>query len=185
MDLDLFLLALIESGISTPYQLQKEAGLSQGATIPTLQRLLEAGLVGQGTPGGRRRTNYKVTASGKKTLRSGWRPLFDAGPTGDLDVDLRIALLAFWIGRDHRLASDFLRRASTEMTRSINRARRDSHLEELSPIAFWYSKLRLESAKALLEAKSTAARAMAEALPRRLPGNEVRRTRATKLPSKR
>ena len=37
-DLDLFLLALIEGGISTPYDLQKSAGLSPGATIPVLQR---------------------------------------------------------------------------------------------------------------------------------------------------
>jgi hypothetical protein len=32
-DLDLFVLALIDGGVSTPYELQKEAGLSQGATI--------------------------------------------------------------------------------------------------------------------------------------------------------
>jgi hypothetical protein len=49
-DLDLFVLALIDSGISTPYELQKDAGLSPGATIPALQRLLEAGFVRQGKP---------------------------------------------------------------------------------------------------------------------------------------
>jgi hypothetical protein len=49
-DLDLFILALIDSGISTPYEFQKAASLSQGATIPALQRLLEARLVRQGKP---------------------------------------------------------------------------------------------------------------------------------------
>jgi hypothetical protein len=39
-DLDLFVLALIKSGVSTPYVLQKEAGLSPGATIPAIRRFL-------------------------------------------------------------------------------------------------------------------------------------------------
>jgi hypothetical protein len=47
-DLDLFVLALIEDGVATPYALQKEASLSPGVTIPAIQRLLEAGLVRQG-----------------------------------------------------------------------------------------------------------------------------------------
>ena len=42
-DLDLFVLALIDSRISTPYEFQKVAGLSPGATIPALQILLDAG----------------------------------------------------------------------------------------------------------------------------------------------
>ena len=103
-DLDLFVLALIDGGVSTPYELQKAAGLSQGATIPALQRLLAARFVRQGKPGARRRTDYKVTATGKKLLRDGWLPLIEAGPSGDLDSDLREALLAIWgseIGRAH------------------------------------------------------------------------------------
>ena len=50
-DLDLFVLALISSGVSTPYALQKKAGLSPGATIPAIQRLLQAGLIRHGKPG--------------------------------------------------------------------------------------------------------------------------------------
>jgi DNA-binding PadR family transcriptional regulator len=95
-DLDLFILALIDGGVSTPYELQKEAGLSQGATIPALRRLLEARFVRQGKPGARGRTDYKVTASGKERLRDGWLPLIEAGPSGVLDSDLRVALLAIW-----------------------------------------------------------------------------------------
>ena len=93
-DLDLFLLALIDGGVSTPYELQKTAGLSQGATIPALQRLLEARLVRQGKPGVRGRADYKVTAAGRKALKAGWLPLIEAGPSGDIDSDLRVALLA-------------------------------------------------------------------------------------------
>ena len=69
-DLDLFVLALIDGGVSTPYELQKSAGLSQGATIPTLKRLLEARLVRQGKPGVRGRTDYKVTSAGKNSCET-------------------------------------------------------------------------------------------------------------------
>ena len=46
--LNLFVLALINSGVSTPYTLQKEPGLPPGAAIPAIQRLLQAGLIRQG-----------------------------------------------------------------------------------------------------------------------------------------
>ena len=65
-DLDLFILALIDGGVSTPYELQKTAGLSQGATVPALQRLLKAGLVRQGKPGARGRSDYNVTVPVRK-----------------------------------------------------------------------------------------------------------------------
>ena len=73
-DLDLFVLALIDVGVSTPYELQKAASLSQGATIPALQRLLDAGFLRQGKPGPRGRTDYRVTATGKRLLKDGWLP---------------------------------------------------------------------------------------------------------------
>jgi hypothetical protein len=43
-DLDAFALALIECGISISYELKTTAGLSPGATIPALKRLVMAGL---------------------------------------------------------------------------------------------------------------------------------------------
>ena len=79
-DLDLFVLALIDGGVSTPYELQKAVGLSQGATIPALQRLLEAGLARRGKPGARGRTDYKVTAAAKRLLKDGWLPTSCANP---------------------------------------------------------------------------------------------------------
>ncbi len=43
-ELDLFMLALINGGITTPYALQKSAGLSQGATIPRSSACWKRGL---------------------------------------------------------------------------------------------------------------------------------------------
>src|SRR3978361_2293581 len=118
-DLDLFILALIDSGISTPYEFQKTAGLSQGATIPALQRLLDAQLVRQGRPGVRGRTDYKVSAAGKRALRDGWQPLIEAGPSGDPDSDLRVALLAMLGSGNRLLAAGFLRRSADEREESF------------------------------------------------------------------
>ena len=138
-DLDFFVLALIDGGVSTPYELQKEAGLSQGATNPALQRLLAARFVRQGKPGARRRTDYKVTATGKKLLRDGWLPLIEAGPSGDLDSDLRVALLAIWGSGDRRLAVEFLRQSGDKKIESMATIELTS--DAAAPLARWYADL--------------------------------------------
>jgi DNA-binding PadR family transcriptional regulator len=173
-DLDLFILALIDGGVSTPYELQKAAGLSQGATIPALQRLVEARFVRQGKPGARGRSDYRVSAAGKKLLRDGWLPLIEAGPSGDLDSDLRVALLAIWGSGDRRLAADFLRQSGDKKMESIATTELAGDQGDVTPLARWYTDLRSETAKALLTAESEAIRAMAEALPRKLIGKSRR-----------
>ena len=172
-DLDLFILALIDSGISTPYEFQKAAGLSQGATVPVLQRLLEARLVRQGRPGTRGRMGYKVSAAGKKTLREGWQPLIAAGPSGNLDSDLRVALLAVLGSGDRLLAADFLRKSADRKLASVADAELTSVHDSSSPLARWYTALRSETAKSLLTAESQAVRSMAEALPQSLSGDST------------
>jgi DNA-binding PadR family transcriptional regulator len=182
-DLDLFILALIESGVSTPYQFQKAAGLSQGATIPALQRLLDARLVRQAKPGARGRTDYKVSAAGKRFLREGWLPLIEAGPSGDLDSDLRVALLVIWGSADRRLAADFLRQSADKKMESIAAAELTAGSVAAVPLARWYTDLRSETAKTLLAAESEAIRVLANDLPRKLTGRPSRSTRPPKLQS--
>jgi len=169
-DLDLFVLALIADGISTPYELQKAAGLSQGATVPTLQRLFEAGFVRQGKPGARGRTDHTITSAGRKQLKTAWRTLLDDGPSGDLDADLRVALLILWAGGERRLAADFLRHSAEKKSESIVEIEENRDIAVLAPLALWYQRLRSASAIPLLKGRSEAALAMAEALPRRLSG---------------
>jgi DNA-binding PadR family transcriptional regulator len=166
-DLDLFVLALIESGVATPYELQKAAGISQGASVPTLQRLLEAGSVRQGKTGPRGRSDCKVTAAGKKTLKSGWQPLIEEGPSGDLDADLRVALLALW-GGDRRLATRFLHQSSNKILESLANIEQRDNSQAAAPIAHWYTALRLVAAKTRMESESAAVRAMIGLLPRTL-----------------
>ena len=169
-DLDLFVLALIDGGVRTPYDLQKSAGLSQGATIPALQRLLDAGFLLQGKPGPRGRTDYRVSQAGKRFLKDGWLPLIEAGATGDADADLRVALLALSSGGDRRQAVEFLRGSADRKTDSIAAFNTAGDLNAVAPLARWYSELRSSIAKTLLAAESKAIRAMAEALPQELAG---------------
>jgi hypothetical protein len=179
-DLDLFILALIDSGVSTPYELQKTAGLSQGATIPALQRLLGARLVRHGKPGARGRADHKVSAAGKRLLRDGWLPLIEAGPSGDLDSDLRVALLAIRGSGDRRLSVDFLRRSADKMIESIAGTELAGDPDAVTPLARWYADLRSITAKALLTAESEAIRVMADSLPRKLTGKLKRSRRPPK-----
>jgi hypothetical protein len=179
-DLDLFVLALIDSGVSTPYEFQKAAGHSQGATIPALQRLLDARLVRQGKPGARGRTGHQVTAVGKRLLKEGWLALIEEGPSGDVDSDFRVALLALLRGGDRRLAADFLRQSADKKMESVAAAEPIGNPAALPLLPQWYSHLRSSTAKALHTAKSVAIRAVADALPRKLSGRPRYSTRASK-----
>lgn len=165
-DLDLFVLALLESGVSTPYELKTAADLSPGATIPSLRRLIDEGLVSAAKPGSRGRTVHKITAEGRRRLKEGWRDLIDQGPTGDLDADLRLALLALWVGRDRQLAAGFLRQAAAKRLQSINSPDGQNESASFPPLALWYRRLHSASAAALIKGESAAALAMAKALPR-------------------
>jgi DNA-binding PadR family transcriptional regulator len=179
-DLDLFVLALVESGVSTPYELKQAAGLSPGATIPTLGRLLQNGLVSVGKPGLRGRADHRITAAGRRRLQRGWRGLIDDGPSGDLDADLRVALLALWVGGDRRLAAHFLRQSAAHKIESVDTAEDTFEPASFPPIALWYRRLRSASAEALLKGQSAAALTMAKSLPSRTSAK--RQTKVTHKP---
>jgi DNA-binding PadR family transcriptional regulator len=180
-DLDLFVLALIEIGVSTPYELKVAAGLSPGATIPALARLIKVRFVLQGKPGPRGRTNHRITPEGRRYLRSNWRALIDDGPRGDLDADLRVALLALWVGGDRRLAADFLRQSAAYKLEFASAMEDPVDSASLPPLALWYRRLRSISAASLAKGESASILAMAEALPRR-PSRKMRNARVTPKP---
>jgi len=71
--LELFLLALISRGVSTPYEFKAQAGLSVGATKPALERLLQNGLIKKGEKGSRSRVEYLLTSAGRRAV-NGCRP---------------------------------------------------------------------------------------------------------------
>jgi DNA-binding PadR family transcriptional regulator len=169
IDLDLFVLALIHGDVSTPYALQKEAGLSPGATIPAIQRLLQGGLIRQGKAGLRGRTESRITAAGRKQLKSGWRILIDEGPSGDLDADLRVALLAMSEGNAYTSAVQMLKQSAAKLLEMGQAVSRDGKSDVPVALAGLYRELRSVSVKALLEGQAAAATRIADSLPRKLP----------------
>src|ERR1700733_14201594 len=50
--LDLFILSLLDRGLETPYDLNRQGGLSLGSTVPALRRLESAGPIKRKAPVG-------------------------------------------------------------------------------------------------------------------------------------
>jgi DNA-binding PadR family transcriptional regulator len=95
--LDLFLLALIDSGAGTAYAFREQAGLSLGATLPALTRLEEFGLVARGEKLERNKQEFRLTAAGKRELRSTLVRLlrtYEQKPPSDIESVLRVCALA-------------------------------------------------------------------------------------------
>jgi len=68
--LDVFLLAVLHDGVvATPYDFARRLGVSPGASIPSLRRLLEQGLVERERKGSRRRRAFTLTKDGIQVLR--------------------------------------------------------------------------------------------------------------------
>jgi DNA-binding PadR family transcriptional regulator len=114
LDLELFVLALVQRGINTPYRLLTAGGISQGAALPVLGRLESSGYVRRGKPGPRGRTEFEVTAAGRRYLETGWRPLLESPVSGDIESILRTASLAVLCGADSRTVTGYLKSAAKE-----------------------------------------------------------------------
>jgi DNA-binding PadR family transcriptional regulator len=164
-DLDLFVLALIESGLATAYDLQIGAGLSPGATIPALRRLVSGGWASPAKPGPRGRTEHRITAAGRRHLQSSWRQLIEEGASGDVDADLRVALLALFVGGDRRLAVEFLRGSAKEKKAWLKGAHPPEEVADRPPLAYWYQKLRSDLAISVVRAEAAGILVTARNLP--------------------
>lgn len=95
--LDIFILSLLDRGYETTYDLQRQAGLSLGSTVPALRRLEGKRLITRDetfTPGARPKHSFALTSAGRKLARSGWKAFLESERTDDLDAILRIVELA-------------------------------------------------------------------------------------------
>lgn len=108
--LELFILAMVQHGHATPYDLKIKAGLSLGSTVPALARLEEGGLVKASEAGARRSRRFTITARGAKALVQGWEEQLGWEYT-DLDSILRVAYLA-WEHGDANACQEFLKRSA-------------------------------------------------------------------------
>jgi DNA-binding PadR family transcriptional regulator len=95
--LDLFILSLLDRGLQTPYDLQRQGGLSLGSTVPALRRLETAGLIRKRKDTGaskRPRHSYQLSAAGRTRAQDCWKTYLKAPNQMDLDAVLRVADMA-------------------------------------------------------------------------------------------
>ena len=114
--LDLYILAKLDQGLETPYDLQREAALSLGAIVPALRRLSARKLVtkAEGVTATRRpRHCYRLTKAGKDAVESGWKGLLNEDDIpSDLDALLRLVDVAQQYGAKKSRLIKFLRAAA-------------------------------------------------------------------------
>ena len=115
--LDLFILSCLSRGLESPYDLQREAGVSLGASLPALRRLLQMKLVEKSeamTARNRPRHQYQLTPSGRKEALGGWKRCLspEAELPGDIDSILRVVDMAVHHEASQSAIQVFLQRAS-------------------------------------------------------------------------
>lgn len=109
--LDLFLLALIEQDVNSFYDFRQQAGLSLGATSPAVARLLDQGLITDSSSGPRGKVVYRITAAGRKALRSGWSTLAEISEKkAKVETESILRLVAMARGRQRHRAIDLIAR---------------------------------------------------------------------------
>ena len=91
--LDVFILSLFDRGLETTYDLQRQADVSLGSSVPALRRLEKAGLAKRTAQAGsskRLRYKFELTAAGRKLARAAWASLLKDQPPSDFDSILRL-----------------------------------------------------------------------------------------------
>ena len=168
--LDIFILSLLDRGFETTYDLQRQAGLSLGSTVPALRRLEARHLITRHetlTAGARPKHSFSLTASGRKLARTGWKPFFEANRADDLDATLRIAEMARADNVDPAEIRKFLERSSRTKLDSAKSQGRFAAGEPLD-----YVTIRNRWNRARLEAESKFLAGLAEGY--RKPANRRR-----------
>lgn len=171
VDLELFVLALVQRDVNTPYALLATAGLSPGATLPVLTRLEKAGFVRKGKPGARGRMEFEVTASGRQQLKVGWRPLLESPALGDIESILRTVALSVLSQADNQIVLDFLENARAAKTKDATRRKSEAKVakESLSDESDTglYAWMLTTQAAARLASEAKVLRQLASAIKRR------------------
>jgi hypothetical protein len=90
-------------------------------------------------------------------------------PSGDLDADLRVALLAMSEGNAYTSAVQMLKQSAAKLLEMGQAVSRDGKSDVPVALAGLYRELRSVSVKALLEGQAAAATRIADSLPRKLP----------------
>ena len=157
IDIDLFLLALVQGGLQTPYDFKIRAGLSVGTTVPVLARLEKNGWIEADEMGARRSRRFSITKTGERNLKSQWKYLLLRKATATDEI-LRIVYLSRVLG-DASAAARFATRASDDLAALAEMKRLEARQRSAAPdstgSADWYFAMRLrgQAAEALSHAR--------------------------------
>jgi len=157
IDIDLLILALVQRGLQTPYDLRVRAGLSVGTTAPVLARLEQSGWIEADEAGVRRSRRFSITKTGAKNLESQWKNLPLKRSTAPDEI-LRIVYLANVLG-NASTAARFAERASEDLAAlgEMKRIEAQQHAggSESANSPDWYlsMKLRSQAVEALSNAR--------------------------------
>jgi DNA-binding PadR family transcriptional regulator len=151
---ELFILSLIDRGLSSKYALQRRAGISLGSSSPALIRMQAAKLVVQdidSSQGKRPRHELKLSVAGKKLAREGWRGQLD-NFDGDIESVLRLADMASHYGAK---SSEISKLLATAASRRPRVARSSSPLTEpqTDDLSIAQTQARWEQAKSQAETR--------------------------------
>jgi len=144
--LDLFILSLLDRGLETPYDLQRQGGLSLGSTVPALRRLVATGLIRKKTSGvglsKRPRHCYQLKKPGLMLVKNGWRIHLKTPNQQDLESVLRIFDMAQHYCAKKADVVEFLRTAALERETSTNlrlASSSESHhqMEHIDKVGAW------------------------------------------------
>ena len=163
-DIDLFVLALVQRDLATPYDFKARAGLSVGSSAPVLERLEKAGFIKCTGTGARKSRRFSITKTGEKSLVTNWQALLDTRPT-DFEAILRITYLAWALGRRDALAK-FVEKASSSLKNVAETRRAEANQlkgalgDEISGESYRWLRTLCEAAR--LDAQSEALKQAAE-----------------------
>ena len=118
--LELYILTLLDRGLRSKYELQREGGVSLGSSTPALKRLRAAGLITQqhsddGTK--RVRQIVTLTAAGHNVAHQGWRQHFDENAKLDVEAILRIVEIARYRAASRSQIIGFLKAMASQRNR--------------------------------------------------------------------
>lgn len=164
LDLELFVIALIDRETNTPYLLQTKGCLSPGATIPVLKKLEKLRLIRRGKSGARGRADYEVTALGKQHLNSQWKSLLQGQTPSDVEAILRIASLGLLCGATRNAVATYLLQAADTKDAIRKSAKNERKRPVETDEAGMYAWMRFEHVKARQKAEVDILRKLASTL---------------------
>jgi|ERR1035438_4980671 hypothetical protein len=155
--LDVFLLALIDSGVATSYAMREEAGISVGASRPALHRLSALALVAEGAAGARGKVTFKLTASGRRAKSASLNFLladYRLHPPSDIESILRVAALALSAAKPAE-AVELMTRAADRFRRIAREVGKPAAENESGVAGIYHSMAASASANQLAAAHKT------------------------------